>query len=267
MTHDPAVRVRIGVVLSAGGLRGVAHLGVMRRLLAAGVPIDVLVGVSAGAIIAGYYAGVGLSIDDMIGDAPHFRGRHVLMHGLTLRAPRVVRPLMRPFCGIIPRRLQQLDAGRFTPLHHGISGLGVVCHDRITNRPVYFSTVESFGARLSDVVKASAAVPGLIPTRKVQWGDRIVHLVDGGLSDALPTQFARARLGATHLIVSDCRRIATPTTDDQPIVYVRPALNGAGSWQSPPGSLTESVACGEAAVTSEILSQIRRWSTDRQTAS
>jgi predicted acylesterase/phospholipase RssA len=267
VTHDSSIRVRIGVVLSAGGLRGVAHLGVMRRLLAAGVPIDVIVGVSAGAIIAGYYAGVGLTIDDMIGDAPRFRGRHVLMHGLTLRAPHAFRPVMRRFCGIIPRRLQELDAGRFMPLHHGVTGLGVVCHDRITNRPVYFSSVESFGARLSDVVKASAAVPGLIPSRAVQWGDRVVHLVDGGLSDALPTRFARERLGATHLIVSDCRRIAAPTADEEPVVYVRPALNGAGSWQSPPGTLTETVACGEAAVTPEILSRIRGWSVNRHVAS
>jgi predicted acylesterase/phospholipase RssA len=266
VTHDSAGSVRIGVVLSAGGLRGVAHLGVLRRLLEAGVPIDVLVGVSAGAIIAGYYAGVGLSVDDMIGDAPRFRGRHVLMHGLTMRAPGLFRPLMRPFCGVIPRRLQQLDTGGFAPLHHGVTGLGVVCHDRLTNRPVYFSSVESFGARLSDVVKASAAVPGLIPMRPMAWGDRTVHLVDGGLSDALPTQFARARLGATHLIVSDCRRVATPTVDEEPHVYVRPALNGAASWQSPPGSLTETVACGEAAVTSDILSRIRRWSAGQPAA-
>jgi NTE family protein len=260
-TLDPAARVRIGVVLSAGGLRGVAHLGVMRRLLGAAVPIDVIVGVSAGAIIAGYYAGVGLSIEDMIGDAPRFRGRHVLMHGMTLRAPHLVRPFLRRFCGIIPRRLKELEAGRFDPLHHGVRALGVVCHDCITNRAMYFSSVESFGVRLSDVVKASAAVPGLIPTRPVAWGDRVVHLVDGGVSDGLPTQFARAALGATHLIVSDCRRVATstPLPDDERVVYIRPVLNGAGSWQAPRGTLTETVVHGEAAVTDEILARVRRW--------
>lgn len=248
----------IGVVLSAGGLRGVAHLGVMRRLLASGVPIDVLVGVSAGAIIAGYYAGVGLTIEDMIGDAPRFRGRHVLLHGMTLRAPMALRPVIRRFCGVIPRRLQELDAGRFHPLHHGIKGLGVVCHDQLTNRPVYFSSVESHGAKLSDVVKASAAVPGVIPTRKVTWGDRAVHLVDGGISDSLPMQFAQGVLGATHLIVSDCRRVATPAAADDRVVYIRPALDGASAWRSR-GSLTQSVACGEAAVTAEVITRVRGW--------
>ena len=142
-----------------------------------------LVGVSAGAIIAGYYAGVGLTIEDMIGDAPTFKGRHVLMHGVTLRAPHIVRPVLRRFCGIIPARLRELEHGRFDHLHHGIEALGVVCHDQLTNGPVYFSSIESHGARLCDVVKASAAVPGLMPTRPVTWGDRTVHLVDGGLSD------------------------------------------------------------------------------------
>ncbi len=246
-------------MLSAGGLRGVAHLGVMRRLLDAGIRIDVIVGVSAGAVIAGYYAGVGLSIEDMIGDAPCFRGRHVLMHGMTLRAPRALRPWLRRFCGVIPHRLSELERGRFDPLHHGVTGLGVVCHDQITNRPVYFSSVESHGARLSDVVKASAAVPGLIPTRPVAWGDRVVHLVDGGLSDGLPTQFARTTLGATHLIVSDCRRLATATPEDDRLVYIRPTLNGQGSWQSPPGTLTHTVACGEAAVTDEVVNRVRNW--------
>ena len=260
LRHDrPDIPPSIGVVLSAGGLRGVAHLGVMRQLLASGVPIDVLVGVSAGAIIAGYYAGVGLTIEDMIGDAPHFRGRHVLLHGMTLRAPLALRPLMRRFCGVIPRRLMELEAGRFHPLHHGIKGLGVVCHDQITNRPVYFSSIETHGARLSDVVKASAAVPGMIPTRAVKWGDRVVHLVDGGLSDSLPMHFARTVLGATHLIVSDCRRLATPAAADDRVVYIRPELDRASAWQSPRGTLTQSVACGEAAVTTDVITRVRGW--------
>jgi Patatin-like phospholipase len=48
--------VRIGVVLSAGGLRGAAHAGVLRQLVRHGVPLHAIVGVSAGAIVAAYYA-------------------------------------------------------------------------------------------------------------------------------------------------------------------------------------------------------------------
>src|SRR5262245_34788108 len=62
-----AVRpARITLVLSAGGLRGAAHVGVLKQLLRHEVPIDAIVGVSAGAVIAAYYAAAGLSIDELV---------------------------------------------------------------------------------------------------------------------------------------------------------------------------------------------------------
>jgi NTE family protein len=259
----PSRPVRIGIVLSAGGLRGVAHLGVMRRLVASGVRFDVIVGVSAGAIIAGYYAGVGLSIEDMIADAPTFQGRHLIMHGMTLRAPEWIQPLLRRFCGVIPERLAQLDAARFDRLHHGVQSLGIVCHDRVAERSVYFSSASHHGVPLAAVVKSSAAVPGLIPTRPVVQNGRRMHLVDGGVSDSLPCEFARAEgLGATHLIVSDCRRIPGAAPDGPGVAYIRPELNGAGTFRSPSGSLLESVRRGEDACSAEVLATIARW-TDR----
>src|SRR6266436_1180100 len=118
-------RVCIGLVLSAGGLRGAAHLGVLRRLVRHHVPVEVMVGVSAGAIVAAYYAAVGLSVNEMIEQAPVFRGRHILMHGLTLRAHRSLKPYLRRFCGIIPQRLAQLETASFMTLHHGIKRLGI----------------------------------------------------------------------------------------------------------------------------------------------
>lgn len=258
---EPEIPTRIGLVLSAGGLRGVAHLGVMRELLKLGVPIDILVGVSAGAIIAGYYAGVGLTIEEMIGDAPAFRGRHLVAHALALRTPQMLRPVLRPFCGIIPRRLAQLERGAFAPLHHGVARLGLVCHDLLTHGPLYFSSVESHGARLSDIVKASAAVPGLFPTRAIRFRDRIAHLVDGGVSDSLPIAFARGPLGATRLIVSDCRRTAHPIPDDPHTIYLRPDLDGVGTLRSR-GTLAHSVRRGEETVTADVVHRIRGWMAD-----
>jgi hypothetical protein len=107
--------------LSAGGLRGAAHLGVLRRIVRHQIPVEVMLGVSAGAIIAAFYAAVGLSVHEMIEQAPVFRGRHILMHGLTLRS---LKPYLRRFCGIIPQRLEQLEAASFTTLHRGIKRLG-----------------------------------------------------------------------------------------------------------------------------------------------
>src|SRR5581483_2804876 len=164
-----------------------------------------------------------LSVDEMIADAPAFKGHHIVMHGMTLRSHRWFKPWLRRFCGVIPRRLEQLEAGDFAVLHHGVRGLGVVCHDLVTGSPCYFSTADSQGARLADVVKASAAMPGVLPSRTLMLGGRTVELVDGGVSDSLPMDFAqRAGLGATHLIVSDCRFgcDASPRDSDR-LVYVR----------------------------------------------
>ena len=57
---------RIALVLSGGGARGIAHVGVIRRLEELQIPIDLVVGTSMGAIIGGMYA-AGYSADDMEG--------------------------------------------------------------------------------------------------------------------------------------------------------------------------------------------------------
>jgi NTE family protein len=253
------------MVLSAGGLRGAAHLGVLRKILRHQIPIDVMVGVSAGAIIAAYYAAVGFTVDEMIADAPSFRGHHIVMHGLTLRAHPAIKPWLRRFCGVIPRRLAQLEAGNFRRLYHGVQQFGVVCHDLVTDQPCYFSTVNPRGAALADVVKASAAVPGVLPARTLTLGDVTVRLVDGGLSDGLPIEFARSPgMGATHLIVSDCRyALGSRPVDDDTVVYIRPDLQGLRPLRGPRLALVQAVAQGEAAVTDEILARILGWTTER----
>jgi NTE family protein len=253
--------VCIGIVLSAGGLRGAAHLGVLRRLVRHGIPVEVMVGASAGAIIAAYYAAVGLSVHEMIEQAPLFRGRHILMHGLTLRSHASLKPYLRRFCGIIPQRLEQLETASFTRLHHGIKRLGIVCHDIDRNQPRYFSTIESWGARLPDVARASAAVPGVMPAKTLTIGADVVRLADGGISDSLPVAFVRSPLmGATHVIVSDCRySTPAPPSEDDSQIYIRPDLDGIRPLRGPRTALMKAVHRGEAAVTADIVDHIHGW--------
>ena len=61
---DAESRPRIALVLSGGGARGGAHIGVLRVLERAGVPIDLIVGSSYGALVGGLYA-AGYSVDDI----------------------------------------------------------------------------------------------------------------------------------------------------------------------------------------------------------
>src|SRR5438046_4816035 len=68
-------RPRIGLALSGGAGRGIAHVGVLRALTENQIPIDAIAGASAGALAGGSFA-AGLSIDDLEEMARGFRWRH-----------------------------------------------------------------------------------------------------------------------------------------------------------------------------------------------
>src|SRR6185369_2555591 len=110
--------MRIGLVLSGGGLRGASHLGVLQALTEQAIPIDVIVGSSAGAVIAAYYAAVGLPLEDLIADAGRFRGRHLLAHSVNLRLRGKLAGALTKQSGVIPERLEQLRGASFDRLHH-----------------------------------------------------------------------------------------------------------------------------------------------------
>lgn len=57
-------RPKIGLVLSGGGARGAAHLGVLRELERQHIPVDYIAGTSMGAIIGGLYAS-GMAVDEI----------------------------------------------------------------------------------------------------------------------------------------------------------------------------------------------------------
>ena len=57
MTHRWGLKV--GIALGGGAARGLAHIGVLRAFIREGIPIDIVVGTSMGAIIGGAYAATG----------------------------------------------------------------------------------------------------------------------------------------------------------------------------------------------------------------
>ncbi|HEV2354576.1 MAG TPA: patatin-like phospholipase family protein, partial [Puia sp.] len=62
--QQPASRPRIGLVLSGGGAKGLAHIGILKAIDSAGLKIDYITGTSMGSIIGGLYA-VGYSADSI----------------------------------------------------------------------------------------------------------------------------------------------------------------------------------------------------------
>ncbi len=59
-----ASRKKVGLVLSGGGAKGVAHVGVLKVLEEAGIPIDYIAGTSMGSIVGGMYA-IGYTTDEL----------------------------------------------------------------------------------------------------------------------------------------------------------------------------------------------------------
>ena len=49
-------RKKVGLVLSGGGAKGMAHIGAIKVIEEAGIPVDYVVGTSMGSIIGGLYA-------------------------------------------------------------------------------------------------------------------------------------------------------------------------------------------------------------------
>ena len=87
---DDNAAPRIGLALSGGGVRGLAHLGVLQVLEEAEIPVDMIAGTSMGGIVAGLYA-AGVPIQELIAfskrtgvmdvAAPDRRWRGLFGHG------------------------------------------------------------------------------------------------------------------------------------------------------------------------------------------
>lgn len=213
-------------------------------------------------MVAAYYAAVGLDLEELIADAETFRGRHLLTYSLNVHLNHRFERRLRAWCGVIPNRLRQLETASFDRLHHGVRRLGIVCHDLSADQPRYFSTGFEKGARLHEIVRASASIPRLFPAISVFDRQEEFRLTDGGVSDPVPLAFARSpAIGATHLIVSDCRSFGNVPATDMDTVWIRPSMAHTGTLWSPRRGLLATVQNGEAAVTEEIVNRIRRWST------
>lgn len=175
-------RPKLGLVFGGGGARGGAHIGVLRVLSEVGYKPDVVVGTSVGAAVA-VMIGAGWAVEKL----EHFftqtdfakmlyldRAGHALMGNEQLRAE-----LERQFGRADLRDLSPKVAVMSADIRDGQRIL-------IDQGPV----VES--------VLSSMAVPGLFPP--VAWGDYL--LVDGGITDNVPTQ-AAYQLGARRVVAVD----------------------------------------------------------------
>jgi len=156
----------IGLVLSGGGARGFAHLGVLHALNEKGIYPDVISGTSAGAIIGALYAD-GLTPGEIL----------KLMEGssrLDFMRPALPREGLLQINGISKILKSSLRAKKFEDLK---IPLFVTATDLNNGKAVYFSEGE-----ILDPVIASASIPVVFQPVKIND----ISYVDGGVLDNLP---------------------------------------------------------------------------------
>jgi NTE family protein len=165
------------LVLSAGGARGFAHLGVIRALREAHVPIDLIGGCSMGSIVG---AAVALEWDDA-------EIKERLRHSFVDTNP--VNDYTMPFLSLIKgRKVARLLQQNFGGLRIEELWRPFFCVS--TNLTTGTLAIHRDGP-LVDALHASIAIPGLLPP-VIMGGD--VH-VDGGIMNWLPVDVPGAKRG------------------------------------------------------------------------
>jgi NTE family protein len=199
-----AERPHVCVVLSGGGARGAAHIGVLKALEEYRVPIDCIAGTSMGALVGAAYA-TGMSTAEMeklVGELSTQR----LFNEKPPRAELSVRRKQEDQFNFVGPEVGLRD-GEFFLQKGVVSGIQLetvlrqlarargyrrfdelpipfraVATDLVTGRAVVFGDGE-----LASVMRASMSVPGLVAPTEI--GDML--LVDGGLINNLPIDIAR----------------------------------------------------------------------------
>lgn len=184
----------IGLVLSGGAARGLAHVGVLRAFSEAKIPIDYICGSSMGALVAAVYCL----------DASHDGAYRMFKEYL----PQIVRGIdyTLPFTSLLSgkkfvRILQHVFGQNFQ-----IENLWEKYFCISTNITKGKLKVHDDGV-LWKAIRASISLPGVFPPVQDVDGNL---LVDGGILNNLPVDIMRDKLGGGRVIASD---ISSPHED------------------------------------------------------
>ena len=175
---------KFGLALGGGAARGFAHVGVIQVLEEAGIKPDLVVGTSAGSLVAAFYASgkTGAQLQKVA----------ETMEEATITdwtVPLLGRGMMR---GDALGRYVRLQTGgrRIEDLQ---MPLGIVATDLHTGEGVLFQRGD-----IGTAVRASSAVPSVF--EPVRIGQR--EFVDGGLVSPVPVRYAR-QMGAEFVLAVD----------------------------------------------------------------
>ncbi|WP_397443773.1 patatin-like phospholipase family protein [Pseudomonas chlororaphis] len=231
-----APRPKIGLVLSGGAARGLAHIGVLKALEEQGVKIDAIAGTSMGAVIGGLYAS-GYKIDELEKLALGIDWQQALSDA----PPRADVPFRRKQDDrdfLVKQKLSFRDDGSLGLPLGVIQGqnLALLLESMLAHAsdtrdfdklPIPFRAVATDIAsgekvvfrkgHLPRVIRASMSIPAVFAP--VELDGRL--LVDGGMTDNIPLDVARD-MGVDIAIVVD---IGTPLRSRQQLATVVDVLN------------------------------------------
>lgn len=185
-------RNTVGLVLSGGGARGFAHLGVMRAMEEAGIGCDLVAGTSIGAVMAAY-AAMDLPARELIAAARSaFRDNPTGDYNLV--------PLISLISGKRLRRIIDSAVVDSRGQHIDIEDLWKSYFCITSNYSAAREVVHTRGP-LAKSIRASVSIPGALPP--VMLGGEL-H-IDGGTFNNFPTDVMQRR-GASRIIGVDLLR-------------------------------------------------------------
>jgi NTE family protein len=178
-------RPRTVLVLGGGGMRGMAHVGILRAMQTLGIEYDAIVGTSIGALVGAMAAG-GAPVDKIeetvskVQKENTFRLNFVKFLLKGMRTPSV-------YSGDTFReRLHELVPHRaFSDLKIPFYCNAVRLED---GGSVFFGTPGFDEVPLLDALYASCCLPGVFEP----WKNDGFHYMDGGITDAVPLRFAKS---------------------------------------------------------------------------
>lgn len=227
---------KVGLALSGGGARGIAHIGVLRRFEEAGIEPDIIAGASIGALVGSMYAlgydsydlekiFIEANFSELIKNSPE---RNTLGNYLKRTEDRTLLELNITKKGIaLPNSLtsghhisyfisklisqSKYYNENFDKLKYK---LRVVCSDIQNAEKVVYSSGD-----LSKIVMGSIAYPAIF--RPVKYENRL--LLDGGMTDNIPTDILEDE--KVDIIILSNTIYNTPAKDEYNIMEVLDRVN------------------------------------------
>lgn len=206
-------RPRVAVVLSGGGAKGVAHIGVLKVLEKAGIPVDIVTGTSMGSIIGGLYS-VGWTADRLDSMVRKQNWTFLLSdrgeyYSQNLREREKQATYVYSKTVSVSKKPSLMDGGLihgknlmalFNQLTYGYNDS--ISFDSLPRRFACVATnivnnteYDFHSGVLAEAMRTSMSIPmAFTPVRK---GDMV--LVDGGLRNNYPADIAR-QMGADYII-------------------------------------------------------------------